>query len=76
MSEALMRVARRVPRPRTAVRDWPLWSLPGWLIVFILAVIATDLVAIGVAAFVVTITAQAPGLCSVSCSAAPRSPSS
>ena len=58
MTEALMRMARRVPRPRTAIRDWPLWSLPGWLTVFILAVIATDLVAIGVAAFFVTITAH------------------
>ena len=33
MTEALMRMARRVPRPRAAIRDWPLWSLPGWLTV-------------------------------------------
>jgi diguanylate cyclase (GGDEF)-like protein len=58
MTEALMRMARRVPRPRTAVRDWPLWSLPRWLTVFVLAVIALDVVAIGVAASVVTITAH------------------
>ncbi len=56
MTEALMRMARRVPRPRTAVRDWPLWSLPGWLTVFVLAVVAIYLVAIGVAAALVTIT--------------------
>ena len=56
MTEALMRMARRVPRPRTAVRDWPLWSLPGWLTVFVLAVVAIYLVAIGVAAVLVTIT--------------------
>ena len=58
MTEALMRMARRVPRPRTAIRDWPLWSLPRWLTVFILAVIAVDLVAIGVAASFVTVTAH------------------
>src|SRR5215475_2243706 len=58
MTEALMRMARRVPRPKTAIRDWPLWSLPRWLTVFVLAVIATDLVAIGVAASLVTITAH------------------
>jgi len=58
MTEALMRMARRVPRPRTAIRDWPLWSLPRWLTVFILAVIAVDLVAIGIAASFVTVTAH------------------
>ena len=58
MTEALMRMARRVPRPRTAIRDWPLWSLPRWLTVFVLAVIAMDLVAIGVAASSTTITAH------------------
>ena len=58
MTEALMRMARRVPRPRTAIRDWPLWSLPRWLTVFVLAVIALDLVAIAVAATFVTVTAH------------------
>ena len=53
-----MRMARRVPRPRTAIRDWPLWSLPRWLTVFVLAVVAVDLIAIGVAAFFVTVTAH------------------
>jgi diguanylate cyclase (GGDEF)-like protein len=58
MTGALMRMARRVPRPRTAIRDWPLWSLPRWLTVFVLAVIALDLVAIAVAATFVTVTAH------------------
>ncbi len=56
MNEALMRMARRVPRPRTAISDWPLWSLPRWLICFVLTVIAVDLAAIGVAASFTTIT--------------------
>ena len=56
MTEALKRMARRVPRPRIAVTDWPLWSLPRWLTVFVLTVIAVDLAAIGVAACVTTIT--------------------
>jgi diguanylate cyclase (GGDEF)-like protein len=58
MYKALMSMARRVPRPRTAVRDWPLWSLPRWLLSFVLAVIAVDLAAIGVAAWFTTITAH------------------
>jgi diguanylate cyclase (GGDEF)-like protein len=56
MNEALMRVVRRVPRPTTAVRAWPLWSLPGWLTGFVLTVIAADLAAIGVAASFTTLT--------------------
>jgi diguanylate cyclase (GGDEF)-like protein len=56
MTEALMRMARRVPRPRAAIRDWPLWSLPRWLTVFVLTVVAADLAAIGVAASFTTIT--------------------
>ena len=56
MDKALMRMARRVPRPRTAISDWPLWSLPRWLTGFVLAVIAVDLAAIGVAASFTTIT--------------------
>src|SRR5260370_38403174 len=56
MHKALMRMARRVPRPRTAISDWLLWSLPRWLTGFVLAVIAVDLAAIGVAASFTTIT--------------------
>ena len=36
----------------------PLWSLPRWLTVFVLAVVAADLAAIGVAASFTTITAH------------------
>ena len=56
MSEAPMLVARRWLRRSIAVRSWPLWALPRWLVVFILAVIAADLAAIGVAASFTTIT--------------------
>jgi hypothetical protein len=46
-----MRSARRLLWQSIAVRNWPLWSLrPRWLVAFVLAVIATDLIAIGVAA--------------------------
>jgi diguanylate cyclase (GGDEF)-like protein len=50
MSEAVMRMARRLPRQARAVGSWPVWSLPRWLRVFVLAVVAADLVAIGIAA--------------------------
>ena len=40
----------------TAIGDWSIWSLPRWLTVFVLAVIAVDLAAIGVAASFTTIT--------------------
>jgi diguanylate cyclase (GGDEF)-like protein len=43
-------------RRLAAVRDWPLWSLPRWLLVFVLAVLAADLAAIGAAAWFTTIT--------------------
>jgi diguanylate cyclase (GGDEF)-like protein len=45
-----MRLNRRPWRRLTAVRDWPLWSLPRWLINYVLAVVAVYVVAIGVAA--------------------------
>ena len=35
-----MRLDRRPWRRLTVVRDWPLWSLPRWLTVFVLAVAA------------------------------------
>jgi diguanylate cyclase (GGDEF)-like protein len=57
MWKASMRAARRLLRQSVAVRSWPLWSLqPRWLVAFVLAVIATDLTAIGVAASSATIT--------------------
>jgi diguanylate cyclase (GGDEF)-like protein len=52
-----MRAARRLLRQSIAVRSWPLWSVqPRWLVGFVLAVIATDLTAIGVAASSTAIT--------------------
>jgi diguanylate cyclase (GGDEF)-like protein len=56
MNEALVHIARRVPRSRTAVSGWPLWSLPRWLRAYVLAIVAVDLAAIGVAASLTTIT--------------------
>src|SRR5260370_6395638 len=50
MSEALMRVTRLVPSKAGALRNWPIWSLPRWLTIYVLAVIAVDLAAIAVAA--------------------------
>ena len=54
-----MRSARRLLWQSIAVRNWPLWSLrPRWLVAFVLAVIATDLTAIGVAASYTAITSS------------------
>ncbi|MGH3200100.1 MAG: diguanylate cyclase, partial [Streptosporangiaceae bacterium] len=51
-----MELIRRLLRRRTAISDWPIWSLPRWLIIFVLAIIAADLAAIGVAVAFTTIT--------------------
>ena len=51
-----MRMARRLPRQARAVGSWPVWSLPRWLTLYVLAVIAADLAAIGVAARTATFT--------------------
>ena len=52
-----MRAAPRLLRQSIAVRSWPLWSLqPRWLLAFVLAVIAADLAAIGVAVSSTTVT--------------------
>ena len=56
MNEALMRMARRIPRPRTAIAKWPVWSLPRWLTGFVLTVIVLDLAAIGIAVSLTRIT--------------------
>jgi diguanylate cyclase (GGDEF)-like protein len=50
MSEALMRVTRLVPWRASAIRNWPIWTLPRWLTGYVLAVIAADLAAIAVTA--------------------------
>src|SRR5580693_4763065 len=52
----LMDIGRRLARWLTGVSDWPLWSLPRWLSVFVLTVVAVDGAAIGIAASVTTIT--------------------
>jgi diguanylate cyclase (GGDEF)-like protein len=46
-----MRLDRRPWRRLTVVRDWPLWSLPRWLTVFVLAVAAVYFSGIGLAAW-------------------------
>jgi len=58
MSKALMRMARRQARQATAIRDWPIWALPRWLIVYVITVVAAYLAAIGVAASAVTYSRQ------------------
>ena len=55
-----MELVRRLPRRMAAVGarafrcraigDWAIWRLPGWLTVFVLAVVAADLAAVGAAA--------------------------
>ena len=70
-----MELIRRLLRRMTAVSAWPLWSLPRWLLVYVLAIIAVDLAAIGLAASITTITMHTSS-CSASCWAARRSPSS
>jgi diguanylate cyclase (GGDEF)-like protein len=56
--EVLMERIRRLLRRMTAISDWDLWSLPRWLTVFVLTVVAVDAAAIGVAASFTTITAH------------------
>jgi diguanylate cyclase (GGDEF)-like protein len=50
MSTASWRAACHLLRQSVAARSWKLWSLPRWLVAFILTVVALDLAAIGVAA--------------------------
>jgi diguanylate cyclase (GGDEF)-like protein len=57
MTKAPIRAAGRSLRQSFAVRSWPLWSVqPRWLVVFVVAVIATDLTALGVAVTATAIT--------------------
>jgi len=51
-----MELIRRLTRRMTAVSDWGLWSLPRWLLAFVLTVIAVDLASIGIAASFTAIT--------------------
>jgi diguanylate cyclase (GGDEF)-like protein len=50
MGEALMRIARRLACPAKAIRDWPIWTLPRWLTVYVIAVAVAALAAIGATA--------------------------
>ena len=51
-----MELIRRLQRRMTAVSAWGLWSLPRWLTVFVLTVVAVDVAAIGLAASLTTFT--------------------
>jgi diguanylate cyclase (GGDEF)-like protein len=53
-----MRMTRRPWRRLAAIGSWPLWSLPRWLLAFVLTIIALCLTAIAVAASFTTITAH------------------
>ena len=50
MSEAASGDTHRLPPQLKSVRSWPIWSLPRRLRAFVVAVVAADLAAIGVAA--------------------------
>ena len=54
MSEAVKRMARRLPGQARAIGTWPVWALPRCLRVFVIAVIAAELAAIGIAASATT----------------------
>jgi diguanylate cyclase (GGDEF)-like protein len=62
MSEAMARASRLLPPRLRAIGNWPVWSLPGWLTAFVLAVVVADLAAIGVAARAVTFSGHDLGL--------------
>ncbi len=51
-----MRLSRRLMRRMRAVSAWPLWSLPRWLTVFVLAVVAVYVAVTGIAASFTTFT--------------------
>ncbi len=57
-----MRMTRRPLRRMTAIGAWPLWSLPRWLAAFIVAVVALNLAAVGVAAYFIAVTEKDLGL--------------
>jgi diguanylate cyclase (GGDEF)-like protein len=54
MSEAVLRMARCLPGQARAIGTWPVWALPRCLRVFVIAVIAAELAAIGIAASATT----------------------
>jgi diguanylate cyclase (GGDEF)-like protein len=65
MNEALACAARPLVSRVRAAACWPIWSLPRWLAVFVIAVVATDLAAIGAAAPAATFSRRDLALCGV-----------
>jgi diguanylate cyclase (GGDEF)-like protein len=51
-----MRLGRRFTRRMRAIGDWPLWSLPRWLAIFVVTTVAIYVAAIGVAASFTSVT--------------------
>ena len=62
MSKAVVRASRLLPPQLRTIRSWPVWSLPRWLTAFVLAVVAANLAAIGVAARFTTFSGRDLGL--------------
>src|SRR5579871_1607159 len=62
MGEALMRGVRRLACRAKAAGDWPIWTLPRWLTVYVIAVVATALAAIGATATVTDFSEHNLGL--------------
>jgi diguanylate cyclase (GGDEF)-like protein len=62
MGEALMRGVRRLACRAKAAGDWPIWTLPRWLTVYVIAVVATALAAIGATATVTDFSERNLGL--------------
>jgi diguanylate cyclase (GGDEF)-like protein len=54
MSEAVLRMARCLPGQARAIGTWPVWALPRWLRLYVIAIIVAELAAIGIAASVTT----------------------
>src|SRR5579859_2782990 len=50
ISQVLMRLARRLAGQAKAVGGWPIWTLPRWLTVYVIAVVVAALAAIGATA--------------------------
>jgi len=50
MNEALMRTTRRLVWQVKAIGDWPIWSLPRWLTIYVIAIVTAFLAAIAIAA--------------------------
>jgi diguanylate cyclase (GGDEF)-like protein len=60
-----MGVVRRCWRRMTAIKTWPVWSLPPWVLAYVLTVIVVALTAVAISAAVTTITLHDVGLFAV-----------